>query len=454
MPPKAMRKVPPKTPKAKPPLKKQSTPQPPPAPKPTKRKRSPSDSPSPPTPEWDKGITSLASRKRAQFQLSRASFQEELDANYIEREALKLSAESANSWGSMIRSPIRGTRRPKARCRGLRRRRAGTLGLDDAYLEMFNAMAQQRREPIENCLDSTPILRIPLEIRERIYGYLLVYPDPIMVKDDWRSVERNSFVDHSLMLGCKQFAFEASSFVYRNNTFRSLVRVSSSNPALRFEPPGKLPSFAHSLLRNIIIDCSKTCWNLDWHEKVAEGLGTLVQAKAVIDALILIVVPQRVGMSHTALGMEKCPVTFADFLWHAGPCMRAVCKLAPKTFKIVVKKPRKMKLGIEIDLTILRNWDGDEGICDQEALRIRKEKVKILTEELEGLKRRFEEVFEDDELALRKGLCEMISPRDMGRDEDDLVGFGRLGSRQNRDGDGEAERGESERSSSEEIWAT
>ncbi|KAH7336497.1 hypothetical protein BKA65DRAFT_596474 [Rhexocercosporidium sp. MPI-PUGE-AT-0058] len=439
MPPKKAPKAPPKPTKAKAPPKKKPAPPPPPPP-PPKRRRAISRSPSEPIPEWDKGLSSLAARERKRFKLSRASLHEDLDEDYIAKQAELLMGESRNTWGVAEKSPIKGSRRPKPKSRGFKR---GRGDIEEAYMEMFANITPQRRQAIPNCLSRSPVLRIPLEIRERIYEYLLVYQTPVMVKSDWTSLERNHFVSHSILLVCKQFAFEAASFFYKNNTFQSLIRASSSNPPLRFEDPGKLHAAFHSLFRNIVIDCSQTCWNLDWHEKAAEGLNSLFKAKPMIDTLTLVVVPQRVGMSDTALGMEVSPVTFADFLWYASPFMKAVRILAPKTFKVVVKKLGKKRLGMVVDLTYLRIGTAkDDLIANEYTLRLRATRLKAMRDELKGLKERFEEVFEDDERAIREGRCEVISAGNGGRDDNVLDGVARLGGR-------EAESDEVERSSRE-----
>ncbi|KAH6711232.1 hypothetical protein BKA61DRAFT_111889 [Leptodontidium sp. MPI-SDFR-AT-0119] len=436
MPPKKVSNAPPKSTRAKAPAKKKPV-LPPSPPPPPKKRRAASRSPSEPIPEWDKGLSTLAARERKRFKLSRASLHEDLDEDYIAQQAEKLMGESRNTWGIAHQSPIKGSRRPRPKSRGLKR---GKGDIEDAYMDMFASINPQRRQAIPNCLSRSPVLRIPLEIRERIYEYLLIYPTPIIVKSDWMTLERNHFVSHSIILVCKQFAFEASSFLYKNNTFQSLIRESSSN--LRFEASSKLSTAFYTFFRNIIIDCSKTCWNLDWHEKAAKGLNALVKAGPTINNLTLVVVPQRVGMSDTALGMEASPITFADFLWYSSPFMKAVRNLTPKTFKVVVKKPGK-RLGIVIDLTCLRiSAVEDNLLANEETFRRRDLKLGVIRDELKGLKARFEDVFEDDEWAVREGICDLISARN-GRQGEDVLDGGEAGSV-------DVERSSRERSESEE----
>jgi hypothetical protein len=87
---------------------------------------------------------------------------------------------------------------------------------------MMGDMRPKRGPP--NYPNRCPILQIPLEIREKIYSYLLVHERPIIVKEDWITVERNPFQSHAIIQTCKQFAEEASRFVYKSNVFKAVLR--------------------------------------------------------------------------------------------------------------------------------------------------------------------------------------------------------------------------------------
>ncbi|KAI6710034.1 hypothetical protein JHW43_007415 [Diplocarpon mali] len=364
----------------------------PPASKNIQRRRARSPSPKE-VPVWDQGVTTKAARERKRFKLSRASLHEDVDEEYIVQQASLLKGENKISWGVQQRDPIEASRRPKQKGRKVGRLR-GMPEAQMAYMAMFENMQPQRDIPRPNSPLRSPILRISLEVREEIYSYLLIYPSPIDLKADWATLEQNHFIDHSLLLVCKQFASEASSFLYRNNTFQSLIRESPAAD-LRYEMPVKIHSEFHSSFRHIIIDCSKACWNIEWHEKATEGLISFVKAKATINTITLKVVPQRVGMSTTALGDEASPVTFADFLWYPGPFMGAIRELAPKKFEVILKKPGKSSLGIELDLSYLRvGTIADNLIANEETMRLRGARFGAFQQELEALKGRFEEMFE------------------------------------------------------------
>ncbi|EKD14102.1 uncharacterized protein L3040_007897 [Drepanopeziza brunnea f. sp. 'multigermtubi'] len=410
---KAQKALPAKPTKGKAPIKKsppQTT-----AHKAPKRRRAASPKPKEPIPIWDVGLSSQAARERKRFRLSRTSLHDDLDEDHIAQQASLLMGESKNSWGVPERSPIEASRRPRQKGRSIRRLRGGGVAdAETAYLAMFEDMQAERAPPRRpNCPSRSPILRIPLEVREEIYAYLLIYPSPIQVMADWTTLERNpsaSAVDHSLLLVSRQFGAEATSFIYRNNTFQSLIRKPATAVLPRFGTPMTLPTSFHSLLRKIEIDCTKACWDMAWHERAAKGLDRLVTAGAVINTMTVMLVPQRVGMSSTALEDEASPVTFADFLWYPGPFMRAVCRLAPKKLVVVVKKTSKKRLGMELDLTYLRVGTVEDNLmANEETLKIRKARSGTLKKELVGFKDRFEEIFEDDECAVREGKCWLIS---------------------------------------------
>jgi hypothetical protein len=101
--------------------------------------------------------------------------------------------------------------------------------------------------------------------------------------------------------------------------------------------------------------------------------------------------------------------------------MKAVRKLAPKTFKVIVKKPGK-RLGMAIDLTYLRASMVVDLLVNEETLRRRDLRLSAMRDELGSLKARFEDTFDDDEWAVRQGLCDLISAGNRRRDEEVLDG--------------------------------
>jgi hypothetical protein len=364
----------------------------------TKRRLTPDE-----IPEYDRNITSQAARDRKRFKLTRASIYQDVDdIESINNLAQKLQGESVYSWGIPKSEPIQASRKRKIRSRITKK-----TPPEEAYLQMMEDMRPKRGPIIPNSPDRSPILRVPLEIREKVYAYLLMYKRPVMVKEDWTTVERNPSQSHAIIQTCKQFAEEASRYVYKSNTFQAVLR----NPTTIFrrrEDPVEINSKYCSLFRNIIIECSVHCWNLEWFAKVAAGLQKLVNAKAVIQSLTLILVPTSVGMTTTALGVESNPVTFADFLWYDGAVMAAVRKLNPKTLTILIKKSGNKRFLMSADLTYHRANFEETPLANTETLQLAQAKADLVDRELLALKDNFEEIFKDHDWALQEGKCRLL----------------------------------------------
>src|SRR5450756_144101 len=165
-----------------------------------KRHRTPDE-----IPEYDRNITTQAERDRKRFKLSRASIYQDVDdIESITNLAQNLQGESVYSWGIPKSEPIQASRKKKTRSRITKK-----TPEEEAYLLMMEDIRPKRGGP-PNTPDRCPIFRIPWEIREKIYAYLLVYERPIIVKEDWTTVERNPFQSHAIIQTCKQFTEEAS----------------------------------------------------------------------------------------------------------------------------------------------------------------------------------------------------------------------------------------------------
>lgn len=323
---------------------------------------------------------------------------EEIDEESIANLAMNLIGESRDTWGIQELAPLKAIPSKKVR------RAPGFYETEDKWLATLQNMRDTMSvEP--NSPERSPILRIALEVREVIYKHLLVRSKPILVKVDWTTVERNPFVDHSIIFVCKQFAIEASTFLYENNTFQALLRKPSYQ-LRRFEAPSTIAPIHHASFRNLIVDCSRDCWNIDWHEKMAKGITTLVSAKAMIHTLTLQVNPQEVFAAETALGKETNPITFADFLWFYGPVMIAVRMLAPRILKVIVKKGANRRFGMTVDMKYLHLGPLQEGpLANRESIRLRNAQIKWVEGQLMSLKARLEAIFDDEQRAVMEGLC-------------------------------------------------
>jgi hypothetical protein len=390
------------------PPKKTQTPAPPPK-RPRKRKLTPEEEEN--IPEYDKGVTSKAAREKKRFKLSLSSLNDEVDEKYITTLSQRLIGESRNSWGTPELRPIAAQKQQRRR----NYKNLASGDLEEEWRAMMEAARATKKPPppsIPNSPDRSALLRLSMEVREEIYGYLLGYNDPILVKHDLITVERNPFQDRSIVLVCKQIAAEASAFIYRTNSVRAIFRRPNF-VSRQYEEPSTIETKFHQYFRNVIIDCTSDCWNLDWQEKATRSIERLIEAKSYIATLTLVVVPQRVGMSTTALGVEANPITFADFMWYPGEFMTALRKLAPQLLKIIIKKGPKghvKRLEFSIDLTHLQAGSQENVLMtNPEAIQTGRMREEAVHAELIGLKQRFEEIFEDDELAINEGKCKLVA---------------------------------------------
>jgi hypothetical protein len=363
-------------------------------------------------PEYDKGVTSKSAREKKRFKLSLSSLlNEEVDEKYITTLSMGLIGESRNSWGTPELRPIAAQKQQKRR--NYKNLASGDLEEDwSAMMEEARATKKPPTPIVPNSPGRSALLRLPMEVREQIYGCLLVYSEPILVKHDLITVERNPFQDRSIVLVCKQIAAEASAFIYRTNTVRAIFRRPNF-VSRQYEEPSTIETKFHQYFRNVIMDCTSDCWNLDWQEKATRSIERLIEAKSYIAALTLVVVPQRVSMSTTALGVEANPITFADFMWYPGDFMTTIRKLAPQLLKIVIKKGPKghvKRLEFSIDLTHLQAGSQENVLmANPETIQMGRMREEAVHAELIGLKQRFEEIFEDDEWAINEGKSKLVS---------------------------------------------
>ena len=203
-----------------------------------------------------------------------------------------------------------------------------------------------------------------------------------------------------------------------------------------------------SYIQNIIIEGSKDNYDLRWYKKGCECVEKLGEAKAILQSLTLVVTPQKLRHATTALGVQNNVITFADFLGSRSRFMKAVGKLACKTFRIVIKKHKVVNipaimltsidamdgLGVDqkditvlgqeaevlttfrflisMDLTYLPLGTQEVGhLTNEETIKLRHEKRMNLLGNTRKLKRKFENVVLSHNRALKEGLCQLESEK-------------------------------------------
>jgi len=279
-----------------------------------------------------------------------------------------------------------------------------------ASLEDPFAQDSQKQVQHPNGPEYSPLLMVSLEVRERIYNYLLKSQRSIIVAEDWLKVERSPLQNHAVVQTCKQISEECTNFIYKNNEFHALLRTTNPNRLACVEP-AFIDAKYISLFRYTIIECPANNWDFSWYEKAASAVEKLVEARAFLVSLTFIVTPQRVSHSTTAIGLEANPIAFSNFFWFPGRLMKAVQSLNCQILNVVIKKQGK-RFAISVDTKFLPKEETAiaSGLrTDPVFLKSIMEKENRTVEELAKLMERFEEIFQDDEKAVLEGKCRLLN---------------------------------------------
>lgn len=295
----------------------------------------------------------------------------------------------------------------------------------DSLASLFrNASDEEPTTDVPNGPDTSPLIGLPLEVRENIYGFLLSETTPVVVEPDWETLQGRVRRNKNLQYVCKQLADESSKFLYTHNVFLAMLRRTRRLYGVEDIPP-IYPKFI-SLFRNVVIHCPMDKWNMDWHLTAASAVNKLANAGSFLTSLTIVVCPSRgKGTSSTALGLEANPLHFADFFYFSGPLMTSIRRLRCKVLNIIVKKrvvEPDSDLGtkseikrflISVDLTYLHSGELQHGpLANENTITITRERVTALESELQGLKDRVEYVFENCDSGSRdnKGLYRELAP--------------------------------------------
>lgn len=323
-------------------------------------------------------------------------------------------------WGNLITGEISSLKK-KGRLSKVQNYFSGCGSLASLFGQTSN---EETTILIPNSPDRSPLLGIPIEVRENIYGFLLSHSKPVVVGPDWESCHGKILRYNSLQYVCKQIGDEASKFMYSQNVFLAMLRETPKSRAYErtlFIDPKFL-----SLFRNVVINCPMENFDMGWHKKAALAVGKLAGAKPVLQSLTIVVCPTRgVGKLTTAVGLEENPIHFADFFYSPGPLMMSIKKLRLKFLNIIVKKSITTTIGnipftskvrrllISVDLTHLQtNTACEGGFSNEETVAIVRQRAFSVETELNKLKERFEAIFEDCDKALQENLC-----RELAEDE-------------------------------------
>jgi hypothetical protein len=191
------------------------------------------------------------------------------------------------TWGKTQARPITAAKR-----RGIKGPRVSMKDMLGLPPGLFGFVDEDSPELIiPNSPDRSPLLRLPLEIREKIYAKSLIFKRPIILQHDWEIVEHKLCRSNALALTlvCNQINLEATSFPYKNNVFRTILRPPPSDFFYRetFSINAKfLPLF-----KNVIITCEKENYCLEWFEKACTSIKKLSEANVALKTLTIVTFP-------------------------------------------------------------------------------------------------------------------------------------------------------------------
>ncbi|KAH6673171.1 hypothetical protein B0J14DRAFT_639134 [Halenospora varia] len=346
----------------------------------TRSDSSPPPNPCPGYPE----PTTQAQRDRARFKISQKSLYHETSTpDDIAALAATLSQNGTSSatWGFTSQSPILGTTRPQVReiiyeyvmCAGVNN--SVMVGSDWSRLEF-----------------------VPTALP-------LPSPSPLNSRGKNKQTYKPS-TQHNILKVCKQFAREATAFLYANTTWTAIVKPVASVHLQRLYDrhdmflPSINPDLNH-LFKDCVLEVRKNCWTVEHYKEITRSISTLHRAGANLNSLTITFYAERKFglMSTTVGGLETNPVSFSDFLCYPNNLMRAIRKLCPKIFKVVMKIAGGRKFDFVTDMRSLRAQKKPLEEFSNEEAQLRKDGAVEDTEvELMGLEALFVEVYQQAEL--------------------------------------------------------
>lgn len=275
-------------------------------------------------------------------------------------------------------------------------------------LKVRKEKARLKREAKSNPPPEKPayplLSNLSVELREIVYGHLLISNGPIILHSDWCEVQKNVGLDLGILRVCKMINEEATNFLYQRNIFHALLRDNSA--MLRFEQC-LLPKYVH-LFRNVVIEYTKETWSLEWMRNTASSIQTLIEGEVALDSLTLTFVPN--ALSKDIVTGEPTDVgKFANFFSEGSRVMRLLARLRCRVLNIVFKLKGGVKVVVSLDIRHLKCDYSTSVFANDQAT---KEGRTLRTEEakkaLGGLKVVVEKITSNWEDAAQLGVCRVM----------------------------------------------
>lgn len=354
--------------------------------------------------------TSFASRKRRRTLLSmrevlaESSKEEEALGDFIA--AFAPGSTAQDTWGITINGPVPAVQ-------NLRRHRGfKAFGFRRGKTSAFEKFIFG--DGSEGSKDEAPFrfMDLPLEIRWKVYGYLLIYPDPVFPSSDWRTICFNVRQNHAIFRASKQIFLESTEFFYQKNVFYVLISpLILPAPYDKFIGEKFLP-----YLKNVILEPNLRWPHFNVIQAIAGCIGILVRRGTFLDSLTLVMSPQRESITtpntytyNTVTGHNMTLISC--FEAPASKIMRIIPKLRCKVLNIVLRMSENKNVLVCINLRGLPVNNREGGwLANDNAKRWRERKLAAeVKANLIGLKKRVEDILEDPEKAILDGKARLLA---------------------------------------------
>lgn len=263
-------------------------------------------------------------------------------------------------------------------------------------------VAREDEELVEKSGGRSRFLELPKEIREMIYGFLLVKDKPIVLHCNWSAVQRVGGVtfDHNILKVNKLIASEGTKYFYQHSTFHALVRAAMAN----WRHLDRITERFLGYFRDVILEVADKNIHSNPEERLMhQSLLAPKTADCQLNSLTIVLSPYRIQIpmaQNPLLGVapNAFSVAYADWFKKGSDIHRALTKgIRCRELFVVVKLTaggREGRVVLRIDTVHLpQNFRREQIIDSWEVVKERliswaemaKREVELIAHDLEWL---------------------------------------------------------------------